>query len=186
MKTLSLLLMLVISSSLVIAIGSTTYDTQPSKSISPPESNCNELSNLEERIKCRLENSAPAPQTPEACRTLEEPTKQECVSFYSSVAECYSLSRTEKDLCFRKKSGLSETSIRTANSKAIRNYIVALLYDLQERIELAEEQNSISTEEASEAITMIVTTKEKVLQKASKDEVKQEIELIKQKWNSLQ
>ena len=53
-----------------------------------------------------------------------------------------------------------------------RDYIVLLLYDLQEKIEGAIESGKVTSEEGALAIDKIVAIKELILQGKSKDEIR--------------
>jgi len=102
---------------------------------------CEERTSRAERIGCRLENVgnmefAQISQTPEACRGLDK--SEICVNFYTIIQECYELDGREKARCFKSKSEISEDRLEIVRDKdKIRLYLVALLYELEERIEFS-------------------------------------------------
>jgi hypothetical protein len=123
--------------------------------------NCENLETKNERIKCRLvkgeEYLAPAGTIPEACKLAEN--QERCVALYASVKNCYILDGKNKDACLKRAIGLrkklSEIPKEERPQKA-RDYAVALLYDLEDRVESASEENKINPEDAVEIINKIV------------------------------
>lgn len=129
--------------------------------------NCEDKNSRKERITCRLENKnalAESYELEEACRNHEKQAL--CERLYTNAGECYTLPDSEKRTCFIKKSGLAQgTDILSASEDMRRNYLVLLLYELQERIEDKHSQGEITTEEAAILIEQIVRAKRAILSK---------------------
>lgn len=151
---------------------------------------CESQSTLNARIKCRLEQRGISALnvTEESCRVLANPAN--CQSLYAKVASCYNLiSGQQKDQCFKRIAGFTSAKVKeeaSANNKeALRNYLIFLLYDLQERVEKAYENNAITSEQTSETISLIVQIKQKILQNQTKSQVKPFIQELKAKVQEL-
>lgn len=155
---------------------------------------CESISNRRERIKCRLKQEAEESEidyekrVPEACRTLRNPTA--CVALYKNVRnqKCYDLKGREKDKCFKKTVGFSKADIRREvqeRAQKARQYIVLLLYDLQERIENLNEDGKITDEDAAEVIDLIVEIKQDILDEKKKPEILPKLNNLKQKIKTL-
>ena len=76
----------------------------------------------------------------------------ECNKFYKDVYYCYNLLDNEKDACFRKEAGFTDSS----EDKSKRLYIVALLYELEEYVEVQYEKGSIKKDRAVGLLTDII------------------------------
>jgi hypothetical protein len=142
-----------------------------------------------ERIKCRLAHGkdyiAPQGTVPEACKLTANTGR--CVSFYSVVRTCYKLEGEAKDKCFKRAAGfrkaqLSEELSEERPQKA-RDYIVALLYDLQEKIEYHVEDGNIDPEVAAEMIDLIVGIKRDIMNGEGKSVVKPKLMDLRKMWN---
>ena len=180
----------------------TTVNTQKSDTNQSNETNssnpetleeCEEFNERRERIKCRLqvlrergedyvEQYNERSQRYEACERLanvidvEITSKEECRDLYAKVRPCYDLQGKEKLICFKRYNGLLNKYFREAEKKDIRNYIVTLLYELQERIENALEEGKIKDEDkAAEVIDKIVEIKEDIMNGETRDIVKPKI-----------
>jgi len=144
-----IMIVLLLAVPLVLAKGSSSYSNT-----NPVSVRCEEKSTLQERLKCRLEQSSSA-DIPEACLNLDN--QADCVSFYQRAGYCYDVSAEEKDICFRKESGYeSDPSLK-------KFYISALLYELQKYVEDDYDNKKISSVEASKLIADIITLKRQVL-----------------------
>lgn len=155
---------------------------------------CESFGTLRERVKCRLiqgEEFAPARNdtnaTEEACRVLNATNKGRCAAFYASVRTCYKLDGRAKDACFKRASGLSlekrlSEQSNEGRDERVRNYMVAVLYNLQERVERFHEMGKISDDEASALIEKIVLTKQTILSGKSKAEIRTMLQELKQMW----
>ncbi|MBI2632074.1 hypothetical protein HYW75_03660 [Candidatus Pacearchaeota archaeon] len=197
---LVLMLLLIIFSISIYAIGSSTGNTDtttPSTSSSESNSNikskspnCEVQLTLNARIKCRLEQRGVSGLniTEESCRVLVNPAN--CQSLYAKVASCYELgSGKQKDRCFKHIAGFTSAKVMeqaSANNKeSLRNYLVFLLYDLQEKVENAYENGAITTEQASESISLIVQIKQKIFQNHTKSKIKPFFQELKAKLRGL-
>lgn len=151
--------------------------------------NCENLDTKEERIKCRFilgENyTAPEGTIPEACRLAEN--QDRCKALYAATRTCFELEGKTKDACFKRALGikkqLADEPREERNQKA-REYIVTLLYNLEERVEKASEENKIDPEDGAEIIDKIVEIKGKVLNGATKEEIRTEMQSLKEMWRT--
>jgi len=146
--------------------------------------NCEDVVNRTDRITCRLdyikENRrayvAPLDSIPESCRNLSAEKKAACRVFYQKSAACFEQEGRAKNKCFKRIANFVRAKLKDENpsergAKA-RDYIVLLLYDLQEKIEGAIESGKVTSEEGALAIDKIVAIKELILQGKSKDEIR--------------
>mgnify|MGYP001564558913 CR=1 FL=1 len=176
----------------------------PSPTITPSQKNsqqnkpaeCESGIELKERIKCRLENKRDEEgeidyevRIPEACRALKNPTA--CIALYKKVQQqkCYDLEGREKDKCFKtvigmKGASLAEESLEIRAQKA-REYMVLLLYDLEERIEDKYEIREITSEIASEIIALIEEIKQDILNNEKRSNILINLNELKQKWRAI-
>ncbi|MBI5803710.1 hypothetical protein HY450_00535 [Candidatus Pacearchaeota archaeon] len=163
--------------------------------------NCETRETLRERVKCRIENKGRLEITeeanvPEACRRLEQTEavgrlgKERCKALYANVRGCYALPRVSseggRDACFRRVAGLGTAVVSgNADKTALRQYVVTLLYEIEERIEAKQETGDITSEQAAEVIGMIVEIKEKIMNGDSRDEIRPMIQELKIKIKGL-
>lgn len=167
-----------------------------SASDEPPVRNkeCDSIPQLKERILCRLENNKEGikeqvdyeKQIPEACKTLKNPTS--CISLYKKVQEnkCYDLQGKEKDKCFKDIVGIKK-KLAEENDKAnkARQYLILLLYDLEERVENAVEEDKIVPNSGAKIITLIIEAKQLILDNKPKSEIVSKLNELKEEWGSL-
>jgi len=193
-KMLIFVLLLFLTASLVYAVGSSTGGSSSSsssggggggsstKTVQEPLS-CEVRTTLKERIKCRFENGTEeGGTTPEACKQANE--FGACITLYKNSYPCYDLSGRAKDSCFKQVSGFTKNNLQeqsVLDQSPIKNYIVVLLYDLQEMIEESFEEGEISSENSSDIVASIVEAKRKILQGKSKSEIKSDILIVKTK-----
>src|SRR3989344_3691330 len=138
---------------------------------------CENPSSRRERIHCRLslgENyTVPKDNVPEACRNLRNPVA--CIALYKNVRPCYELEGRAKDRCFKSVSQFRGANLSQENNESrpqrARQYLVILLYDLEERIEDKQQNGEITLEESSELIDLIVEIKQKILDDARRSEI---------------
>lgn len=148
--------------------------------------NCEELGSVSGRINCRFENKdnleyAEEEVEDEACRNHVK--TQECIELYANSASCYEMTGIAKQRCFIQKAGLSENQdLRTASSKGKRNYIVLLLYEIQERIEDKHENGVLSTSDAANLVSTIVEIKKDIILGISQSVIKPKIQSFKTKY----
>jgi hypothetical protein len=172
-------------------------------------SECEEFDNRTERIKCRLRiarESKVAGETsddgdyddqygdriPEACLRLKDAaeendkhlTKDHCKRLYRNVNKCYELPGRAKDQCFKRIIGFARAHINDEDDdkpRKSRQYVVVLLYELQERIEHVNEEGKISDEDSAEIIDLIVEIKEDILNGEGKEVVKPKLKELRVK-----
>ena len=156
------------------------------------KTDCESFSMRKERIKCRLQNRSEYEEdvdynvrVPEACRTLRNPTA--CIAIYKNVQSrgCYKLDSEEKDSCLKRavnitRARLSELPNQERVQKS-REYLVLLLYELQERIEKGQEDGSINTDKAAEIIDLIDEIKQDILNEKRRAEILPKLNDLKQK-----
>lgn len=151
---------------------------------------CENKTDKKERIKCRLqyikdhkeEFVVPGKGIPEACRSLTN--KAQCIQLHQLSSKCFEQNGKDKNKCFKKLAGFARAKLKDelANkSELSRKYVVLLLYDLQEKLEKAIENEKIDVDKGTEAINKIVEIKEAILAGKSKNEIKplfQELKII--------
>lgn len=154
---------------------------------------CESTSDRKERIKCRLqyiydnkeEFRAPSGVLPEACRRLDN--KNICQQLYDRSQQCYELNGTQKNKCFKRIAGFAKAKLKDENLSGredkAKDYVILLLYDIQEKIESAVENERVDPEKGAEIIDQIVEIKEKILSGESKYVVKPMIQSLR---NNLQ
>lgn len=133
-----------------------------------------------DRIKCRLEyikNNKDYKNfnvLPEACRKIKDENK--CLRLYEKSQSCYEKTGREKNKCFKKVIGFARAKLKDENpadrNNKAREYIVLLLYDVQEKIEDAIENNKIDVYKGAEIVDKIVEIKQMILNGDSKNDIK--------------
>ncbi len=162
----------------------TTADTQAVTVVQ--KVNCETRSTLSDRVQCRLENKNNLEATnyaEEACRNHNK--EKECVELYKVSEVCYELTGIEKHRCFISRSGIDENrnlSASTQDSK--RNYVILLLYDLQEKIEDRQANGQMSTEKATELVSKIIEIKRDILTNKPKSEIRTKMQELKSLYSS--
>ena len=154
------------------------------------EKDCESYETKRERIKCRLTHGddyeTPAGTIEETCRVADNTAR--CNALYSVLKNCYELEARQKDKCFKRAIGLrakiSDTPVQERGQKA-RDYVVALLYDLQEKVEAKAKNSEIDTEDAAEIVDEIVDIKEAILNGESKENIRTKMQALKIKWRNL-
>lgn len=151
---------------------------------------CDSDSTRRDRIECRLQvrvqerdyyrdyesDEAFSDRIPEACKRLAQTdiaagndsrirfTRARCSQFHLDVRPCYEQEGRQKLMCFRRVAGLGTAAVSGNSDKEnVRSYVVALLYDLQGRLENAVDSGNLDAESAAEVIDLIVEIKEKIL-----------------------
>ena len=197
MKSITLLIIFVLLSSIVYAAGGGGGGSGskavvpiertpiPEPKEKPIEKPCNELETRFERINCRLQKQSPELNTvEESCRVFSNPIN--CQNSYKKVLPCYDIKGTGKNKCFKTIAFSNENAnIKSQNKEQVRNYVVYLLYDVQEKIEDAHEERKISSQEAAVVIDLIIKIKQDLFIKKSKQEIKPQIEELKTRINNL-
>ncbi len=181
---LILLSVLVIFSSYAYAVGgSTNYGSTTNQTAS-----CNDKATARERIECRLKaNSADPAGVDESCRVLNGTKKDNCVALYQASQRCYEMTNKDKTSCFRNVVGLTNQAFNEQrdNQDAIRNYLVLVLYEAQERAEDRVKAGEITTEEGARVIALIVETKQAILKGESQQVIKSKILELRRVWNEV-
>lgn len=206
--TISLIVLIFLSSFYVYAAGISEIPQQTPTPTPTPfrmksgdippirNTNCDSIPALSDRIDCRLRNKQEGidntedidyeKQVPEACRTLKNPTA--CIALYKKVQQqkCYDLNGKEKDKCFKDIVGIKK-KLSEENDRAnkARQYLILLLYDLEERAENAAEEGKITIPQASGLVTIIVETKQLILDNKPKSDILPKLNELKEKWESL-
>lgn len=212
-----ILLLVVVYVKDIFAIGSGggvyTPPTKDKQNIKPLNTNnlsfknviCNNLKNMNERIKCRLtkteDDLKKEPFMPEECRNLNGSKKIECLKLYKEIYRCFE-SSSDLNNCALKTVGLKDINpqdwakeCRDKKGKnlnicqenirnKILNYIKVYLYHLSYKIEEVKQQNLNNLDEIVNFIALIETSKQK-LNKANSKEVGSIIDNIDNKWNEL-
>jgi hypothetical protein len=152
---------------------------------------CEEYENRKERIKCRLdyikENKenfeALYNKIPESCRNLDFENRGKCVSFYQKSQACYEKNGIEKNKCFKRIANFAKANLKDEkegkNQKA-RDYVILLLYDIQEKVEEAIKNQKIDAEKGSDIINKITEIKEDILSGKTKNEIKPKFAELKE------
>ena len=160
---------------------------------------CDALETREERIKCRLRVHVVASQkgfeeeesdydrrTPEACRSLRNPVA--CIALYKRVqaSKCYDIEDgRRKDHCLKRAANITKSDLKTLQKEEriqkSREYLVLLLYELQERIEKAHENGNVSDDDAAAIISLIVEIKQDILEGKRKTEILPKLQELRNK-----
>lgn len=190
------LLALIVLSTFVFAAGSSTGNTDDSNSDVRKAADsrvvCEDKETVRDRIKCRLENSEVVKSygysvVEEACR--DDRFKERCEALYERSAKCYDENNAvEKKRCFLKEAGISvnaASAFRAAPSEAKREYVVLLLYEVQERIEKLQESGKITSDQASSLIEKIVEIKKMVLAGEPRSEIVPKIQEFKKEYREM-
>lgn len=153
---------------------------------------CEDKSTIKDRIKCRFENPSVAYKeayqaVEEACR--DDRYKEKCERLYKASSYCYNEDNiSERKKCFLKESGISINSqgtFRAAPDDSKRNYVVLLLYELQERIEDMQSEGKITVDQATSLIEKIVGIKKMILAKEPRSEIVIKINEFKQEYKTV-
>lgn len=161
---------------------------------------CDYKDNRTQRIKCRLMNKMEEGEdengtinfekrVPEACRSLRNPVA--CIALYKRVHNngCYSLDGRNKDVCLKRAANITEAKLkdisREERNQKAREYIVLLLYELEERIEQGNEDGKISDGDAAAIIDLIVKIKSDILNGEKKDVVLPELKELRDKLRAV-
>jgi|TARA_B100002003_G_scaffold249729_1_gene286843 hypothetical protein len=174
-KLLLFITICILATAVVFAAGSTAGAVKKTDRYGNSEINCEGFSVAKNRIKCRLQNDKDAYGNPEPCRALSSNQAEACVQLYTDSLPCYKKRGTEKDACFK---GL--TIAKDASSK--REYILLLLYDLEEIAEEGFEDNLLTAEETATVIDDIVSIKINVMKFSPKSQIKSELAALKASW----
>ena len=178
------ILFLFIFSNLVVAKGGGSSTISKSKEI-----NCDERLTIKDRIQCKLERNEEDISVYEACKVLTAGSN-DCVTLHKRVYSCYEEIGEAKDKCFKAKAKFNHVSLEKESKEAdgsikIKNYILFLLYDLEEMVEDSYEANKINSDEASDLIVFIIEAKQQLLMKKPNSEIKSAVNKLKNRWNEV-
>src|SRR3989344_2389559 len=190
---------LILMSAFALAAGTSTgnarvRDVPSATTADSTVTTCEDKETLKDRIKCRFENKEVAVReaynaTEEACRSSADEKKERCRQFYKNSAKCFnSASPVEKKKCFLKESGININAggtFRAAPDETKRNYVVLLLYELQEKIEAKQEQGIITTDQATSLVTKIVEIKKLILYGAKRSDIVPKIQEFKKEFREV-
>ncbi len=165
----------------------TAINRSANNSAVQPVAGCEDKTTVRERVKCRLQNrirNDPDTQTHESCRNLGATSKENCRTLYKEIRGCYEKSGTEKDKCFKLKTGFAKSAVsgQGVNKEAARKYLVTLLYELEERVEKKQEAGDITADQGADLVAKIIEVKEKILQNVPGSEIRPLIQELKQTW----
>lgn len=186
------LIALLLLSSFVIAAGSSTRTVNNTPSNVNQSATCEGLTSLRERIQCRIDN--PSIAAMEAYNAIEEACRNNdrvevCQELYERSEKCYYMNDSaSKKRCFLIESGININAggtFRAAPDDQKRNYVVLLLYELQERIEDAEKENKITSDQASDLIAQIVEIKKMILNKEPRASIVIKINKLKEDYRAI-
>jgi hypothetical protein len=160
--------------------GGRSSSSSPPIVLEPEKRDCEKESDLQKRIECRLEEKYEKSDNPEACRNLAN--AEACKALYERGYSCYIKKGPSKDKCFKEASGFLGIGAKGQSKETLRNYLVLVLYDLEERIELAYETKKITSENAALLITDITRIKRVVLENRSAASIKSMISDLKENY----
>ncbi len=162
---------------------------------------CEQIQDMRARMKCRLLQSrapggyiAPANAVPEACRELTaaggnpEDAQGRCIAYYRVIAPCYNeISPVNKRICLMRAAGIANSRLADeTEDRAIkaRNYIVAVLYNLEERLENMNEAGTITDDVAADGINKIVEIKKMILEGKTRAEIMPKMQELRLWWHT--
>ena len=178
--------LVVIFSVVVIAAGGGgggSIQREPVEEPKPsPAEQCETYSTVNKRVACRLQYGQAKESVPEACRILSN--SQSCQELYRNSIPCYSKNGKDKDKCFKQLLKFKGARLKDQSNEQVRNYLLLLLYDLEEKVEDAYDAGKISEDNAAYVITTIVEIKEKVLQNKPASEIRSSLQTLKSIWKS--
>ncbi len=180
MKKLAFILvfLLLVSSIAYAKVGSSGGSVTTPAVVEPAKPDCESFTALKARVKCRLEFGQATETTPEPCRAIVG--NDWCVALYKDSLPCYDKAGKEKSMCLKQIAKIEK--VNGADKKAVRNYIVLLLYDLEERVEDAQKEGDLTLDQASELITDIIAIKEMVLTNEPPGQIKKALADLKANW----
>lgn len=188
---------LLILGSFVMAAGSSSGNAEDEEEIPSTTSSiqtCEDKETLRDRIRCRMDNPSVAYReayqaVEEACRGSTSERLQACEKLYKASSYCYNEdSIFERKSCFLRESGISFNSggtFRAAPDENKRNYVILLLYEMQERIEKMKLDGKITSDEATSLIEKIVEIKKMVLAKEPRANIVVKINEFKQEYRTV-
>jgi len=163
--------------------GSTSSPSQPATvmNVTTQNPDCESYGTVKDRVQCRLLYGETQYSIPEPCRGLDN--EQSCAQLYKDVTPCYSSTGTDKDQCLKQTAGFAAKNVdNEQNTTAIRNYVLFLLYDLQDRVETAYANQQVNADQASDIISSIVDAKYTVTRGQPVSDISSAVDIVKQKY----
>ncbi len=169
-------------------------NANPSAQISKAEA-CENINSPRERILCRFKLSESERELynqgrkviEEACRGSEK--QEQCTQLYKRLAPCYKENgAVNAKKCMLKESGININqggTFKAAPTEVKRNYIVAQLYNLQERIEVLHKEVKITDEQAKELVNSIVEIKKMIINGSPRADIVPKMQKFKQKFKEI-
>ena len=199
-KSVLLAFTFLLATTFVLAAGSGTGGPSRATDVSVDVANidCEANDAIRDRIKCRLGEERKArlqardyvqdsDVVPEACRRLGVDSKERCRAFYTKTATCYERDHGKtRDECFKRAAGITRAKLdRNTDEGAVRNYIVAVLYNLEERIEDVNDEGKITDDEAADLLAQITDIKHSILNEdKTREEIRTDMQEFKQDFRS--
>jgi hypothetical protein len=136
-------------------------------------------------VKCRLQYGENTTSIPEPCRGLDN--EQACTQLYKDVTPCYSMTGTSKDECLKQQAGFTTSTLAgdSTNTPAIRNYVLFLLYDLQDRVESAYNSGQVTADQAADVINDVVNAKYAITRNESTDSIRSSVATVRQDYDAV-
>lgn len=179
------ILCLALASSVVLGKGGSSGGFVVTEPAPEKKFSCEDFKTVKERVECRLVNGTTSETLPESCRDRSDSSA--CTKLYKDVLPCYKLNGKEKDKCFKMHAGFKGISVAAesgrGNKKGIDNYLLFLLYDLEEKVEDAYKDGKISSSNAAELISDITELKKAINDGKPKSEITDSIKMLKLKWD---
>jgi len=149
---------------------------------------CDAIGDRRARIKCRLANKDLSLDSTieETCKSSFNPMA--CQRLYENSQKCYEKSGGEKDRCLKIAAGFKRAQLvheAKENNESVRNYMLLVLYNLQEKVEKANEAGKITDDAAASLIDQIVETKQDILEGKTRAQIKYDVQQLKTKWRYL-
>ncbi len=205
-KSIVSVIIFLLSLSFVLAAGSSSggnsansaQDNSPNATSSTQVSKaeaCENIGVIRERILCRFKLTETERKSynqrfnviEEACRGSEK--QEQCKQLYKKLAPCYKESNASNaKKCMLKESGINLNqggTFKSAPREVKRNYVVAQLYNLQERIEAMHERGEITDEQATDLVNSIVGIKKMIINGSPRADIVPKMQEFKQKFKEV-
>ena len=147
--------------------------------------NCEDVSDMKERVKCRFDHGTVQTSVPEACRVLSDTTW--CEDMYAKSQTCYNDKwGVERDQCLRDVVGFSDihlTSSLSDDREKFYRYFLLLLYDLEYYAEKEFNQGNIDSDTASDLIVAVVDMKHHVINRGDQTQLRVKLNAYKDLWS---
>ena len=169
----SILISILLASTIAYAAGSSgggSRSTQRTQTATAPTIvDCESKENMRDRVHCRLVNQVEGKGIHESCKAASDVNA--CARFYEDAGVCYNQIGISKDNCFKRKAKNSN-----------RQYVVLLLYDLEERVEDAYNLGNIKDDAAADLVNKIIEIKKAIISGQSRETIKSMMKELKDNW----